>query len=408
MTRFVACGLSVLLCGSLLAFGDASASRDARALLTESQGRIRATKAVRYQSRTTSQGVLAQRFPTMSSKVTMQRSPAGQGSLYAEVEVTPKDATPPYRVEMVSDAGRIVVVNHTQRTYDDKPYAEGVTYLKNTMSTRIDDFIAAEPYVEDLRSGTLTYVGTAAVDDVTCHIIETSFAGRPGKFRWFIGKDDLLPRGYDIVSLTPVGDSTIQLRLSGLEVDPELPEKRFALFAPDGYRKLESAPPPPPVANGKRFLEPGTPAPDFTLKTADGKDVALKDLRGKVVLLDFWATWCGPCRMVMPRIQKLYEKYQDKPVAVFGVSTWERGPSPDPGGYMKRNKYTYPTLVNGDAVASAYMVNGIPTFYLIGPDGNILMAFSGVSEEQERQLEARIDAVLKELAAGPQAAGRQP
>ncbi|MBK9127976.1 MAG: DUF2092 domain-containing protein [Phycisphaerales bacterium] len=267
MTRLVACGLSVLLCGSLLAFGDASASRDARALLMESQGRIRATKAVRYQSRTTSQGVLAQRFPTMSSKVTMQRSPAGQGSLYAEVEVTPKDATPPYRVEMVSDAGRIVVVNHTQRTYDDKPYAEGVTYLKNTMSTRIDDFIAAEPYVEDLRSGTLTYVGTAAVDDVTCHIIETSFAGRPGKFRWFIGKDDLLPRGYDIVSLTPVGDSTIQLRLSGLEVDPELPEKRFR--AVRAGRVSEARVGPPSTARGQREAIPRAGHPRTGLHAQD-------------------------------------------------------------------------------------------------------------------------------------------
>src|SRR5947199_8917493 len=81
-----------------------------------------------------------------------------------------------------------------------------------------------------------------------------------------------------------------------------------------------------------RLLAVGATAPDWELSDADGKLQTLAQYRGKIVVLDFWATWCGPCAEVMPQMQKLHEKYKDRGVTVFGVSSWEKN---DPGVLMK-------------------------------------------------------------------------
>ena len=141
----------------------------------------------------------------------------------------------------------------------------------------------------------------------------------------------------------------------------------------------------------------GSEAPEWTLKDGDGKEVSLKSLRGKLVLLDFWATWCGPCRQAMPGVQKLYEKYKGKPLAVFGVNCYERGSNVDPAGFMKQGGFTYPQLLQGSDVVQTYRAVGIPTFYLIAPDGKILLAFSGFSASGEQQLEATIERELAKL-----------
>src|SRR5437762_3020166 len=85
--------------------------------------------------------------------------------------------------------------------------------------------------------------------------------------------------------------------------------------------------------NDKKSLLPvGTAAPDWELTDGEGKLQTLAQYRGKIVVLDFSATWCGSCAAVMPQMQKLHEKYQDKGVVVFGVSTWEQK---DPAAAMQ-------------------------------------------------------------------------
>lgn len=97
--------------------------------------------------------------------------------------------------------------------------------------------------------------------------------------------------------------------------------------------------------------------------------------------------------MAMPDVEKTYQKYKDKPVAVFGVDCWERGA--DPIAFMKNNKFTYPILVKGDPVAAAYKVTGIPTFYLIGADGKIMFVYSGMSPEDAKKVDQLIEEALK-------------
>lgn len=116
----------------------------------------------------------------------------------------------------------------------------------------------------------------------------------------------------------------------------------------------------------------GTAAPLFTLNNLDGAAVSLESLRGQYVLLDFWASWCKPCRASMPGLKELYAQYHDKGFEILGVSTdtdaeaWKAAVATDGTPWIH---------VMDDAaenVAKTYGVHSIPSFFLIGPDGNMI------------------------------------
>ncbi len=140
-------------------------------------------------------------------------------------------------------------------------------------------------------------------------------------------------------------------------------------------------------------IQVGDKAPDFQLKALDGSDVTLASLKGKVVLLDFWATWCGPCKQVMPTIQKLNDDFKDKGVVVMGVNTFERGEGAAKK-YMDSKKYTYGCLLKGDELAKTYGINAIPTLIIINKDGTIAKAEVGVSGNPEKDLREAITQAL--------------
>lgn len=136
-----------------------------------------------------------------------------------------------------------------------------------------------------------------------------------------------------------------------------------------------TAPPVAPLAAS--LLTVGKQAPDWTLMDRHGEARSLSDHRGEYVLLDFWATWCGPCRAVMPRVQALHEQYKDKGLAVYGVNISERDPQ-DAVEHMDEKGYTYGLLLEGDEVAGEYGVSEIPTLFLIDPDGKVVNVHVGV------------------------------
>ncbi len=140
------------------------------------------------------------------------------------------------------------------------------------------------------------------------------------------------------------------------------------------------------IAKGQR-------APDFTLKDPAGNSHKLSDYRGKVVVLDFWATWCGPCKAAMPGIQKLHADYEARGVKVFGMNVNDDAKKAEK--FMADKKYTYTLLLNADSAGNAYRVRGIPAFFVIGPDGTIAFAGSGADEATHKAI---LKAVEEELA----------
>lgn len=130
----------------------------------------------------------------------------------------------------------------------------------------------------------------------------------------------------------------------------------------------------------------GSLAPDWTAKDPEGKDHQLSNYKGKLVLMDFWGTWCPPCRAAMPGMQELHEKYKDKGLVVLGMNV-EKSAKADPAKYMKENKFTYGLMLESGGIAQQYAIRAYPTFILIGPDGRILFRDQGFSKALEHQLE---------------------
>jgi peroxiredoxin len=121
----------------------------------------------------------------------------------------------------------------------------------------------------------------------------------------------------------------------------------------------------------------GTTAPDFTLKDLSGKAVTLSSLRGKVVLLNFWATWCPPCREEIPSMMRLNKAMEGKPFQMLAVS--EDGGGKDAvTGFFKESGASLPALLDSDqAVGGRYGLTGVPETFVIGKNGVILKKVVG-------------------------------
>lgn len=126
------------------------------------------------------------------------------------------------------------------------------------------------------------------------------------------------------------------------------------------------------------LLGKSTVAPDFTLPTLDGKDMRLSDLRGKAVLLNFWATWCGPCKIETPWLVELQKEYGSQGLQVIGVAMDDSGKD-DIEKFAKDMGVNYPVLLGKEAVGDAYGgVPALPESFFIGRDGKIVDRIIGL------------------------------
>jgi thiol-disulfide isomerase/thioredoxin len=137
-----------------------------------------------------------------------------------------------------------------------------------------------------------------------------------------------------------------------------------------------------------------TEAPVFHLKTLDGQEIDSGSLRGKVVVLNFWATWCGPCKEEMPSLERLRRSFDPKQVVLLAVTTdLERTGI---RAFMKQLDLTFPVLMDEDRdVSTMFMVRGLPTTVLIGRDGTLIGRAVGPRAWDSPQSAALVNELLK-------------
>ena len=150
-------------------------------------------------------------------------------------------------------------------------------------------------------------------------------------------------------------------------------------------RVLPSAP-----ASGSGY-HVGDAAPDFALPALDGRSTRLTDYRGKVVLLNFWATWCAPCRVEMPWLAEFDRRYRDQGLEIVGINLDDPLTSREKiAGFAHDRGAAYPILLGTNEVADAYGgARFLPQTFFIGPDGRVLHAMYGITTQEAFETEIR-------------------
>lgn len=157
-------------------------------------------------------------------------------------------------------------------------------------------------------------------------------------------------------------------------------------------------PPLPGTTTGGQIPAPGEGflAPDFALQDSQGQTVRLSDLRGQPVMVNFWASWCAPCKAEMPAMQEVYDAYADQGFTILAVNTTFQDDRANADAFAAERGLTFPLLYDLDgAVSSQYQVRSMPSTFFVGADGTIRKVVYG-GPMAEAMLRAEIERLLAE------------
>ncbi len=190
-----------------------------------------------------------------------------------------------------------------------------------------------------------------------------------------------------------VKQAVLTFNYTQAQADAPVKAEQFAWTPPADALDASKAPPAQPKAEAESLT--GKPAPDFTLEGLDGKQQTLSKMKGSVVVLDFWATWCPPCRESLPHLDALKKELAPKGLKVFAVNIQEEKPKVEE--YIKKNNLTFAVLLDAQGkVAMDYKANAIPQTVVVGKDGTVKKVFVGFGPDTEKNLRQTVEAAMKE------------
>ena len=296
---------------------------DAAELVKACREAVLKTQAMSYSAKTSGSGTLVGKVPGYMAAVSLARAEAGGWKLYIKGKADAADAAmfeigyDGVDARSLREKDKVVVEKAVDTMAD-------LAVFMSTQSARHPiawELLSETPLVGDETKAVIegqVDVGTTACDVV---LIPGSSDDAPGGLRVSIGVADKLPRRIErLMAPEKPGEKPASgrvLELDDFKVDAQSVAGTYAISVPTGYRvkaaeaNKPKAKPPSAGPRDNSLLSEGATAPEWTLKDPEGKSHSLADCKGKVVLLDFWATWCGPCKMAMPGVQKLHEKFKD-------------------------------------------------------------------------------------------------
>jgi len=167
-----------------------------------------------------------------------------------------------------------------------------------------------------------------------------------------------------------------------------------AAFFASAFAFLAPAPKPATEPNVKDME--GKPLPAFEMRTVDNRKIDNATIKGKAALIDFWATWCGPCKKASPLLQELHSKYASKGLVVIGANGLEDEAGPGAAaGYAKEHKYTYVFTHSNDGLMSKWAVQALPTMLIVDRNGKVVKVQIGFNDKVGAQMASTIEKLVK-------------
>lgn len=326
----------------------------------------------------------------LSAKVTLVRDTLNTAypmKIYAEYKDGTKIAYQNENFTLVDNVNK----KYIQITKDQDPSRFLIENFLNSSFEMVAPITSYDMYISEFKDS-MKLESVVEIDGVKAYLL-TSSKHYPefdvnASMKMYVRKSDLLRFREEIYQVR--GNDTVKYisNLKEVKLDGKIDDAIFTLKKPEGYTEEDLG-----AAEPKASVDVGSMAPDFQLKDESGKMVSLSNFKGKVLVLDFWGTWCKWCVKAMPELQKVHQHFSGKNALVLGISCQEP-PGADPVQFKKDNKVNYQTLLEGDKTAMDYGVTGFPTMFVVGKDGTVLYRKSGFSDTMAQEL---IDLITQNL-----------
>ncbi|MDX2131829.1 MAG: TlpA disulfide reductase family protein [Planctomycetota bacterium] len=405
----------------------------AKAVIAGAREALATVSTLSYEAKVTGG---AEASPTYAATVVVRKADAGGWMMYVKGEATPStgDAPTPNAFEIGYDGVNARAVRASEKIVFEKAVLEmedlqsflGSQHARPVVAWEL---LSEEPFGKD--GDKALFEGRETIAGELCDVVlvpdpkapavpakadpapktgpktgpRKDAAIAPTGVRYAFARSDRLPRRIERFN---AGTAQV-VELTKVATDGEAANAVFALPVPQGYRirDPEAAKTREAGGGGKKILgDPenragrkagplavGDDAPAFDLKDPAGKPVRLADMQGKVVVLDFWGTWCGWCVKAMPMIEKVHKQYKGKGVEIIGMNI-ENDPRADPAGFMRRNRYTYTLALNAERATQDYRVTGYPMLFVIDQQGKVASVHRGYSDDLDTKLSEDIERLL--------------
>jgi len=278
-----------------------------------------------------------------------------------------------------------------------------------------EEVFAPTPYADMMNHDALAMGESSEIDGKSYTVVTAPIDERRIR-HLYLDPETHLPRRLEVRVDAQLISGTYHVDFADLKPGADVEPATFKLETPEGYRRERSIVERPdgldPLATNPR-AEADAPreessnraearpvrrsAPAFSLENPQGKTVTLESLRGNILVLDFWATWCVPCLKASPEVQKLHEDYADRPVRVIGMNFRQANPQ-DAIDYMNEHEYTYGLLLRADDARRDYDVSKFPSYVIVDARGRIIETITGYKEgETFPRIREIIDAELERM-----------